>query len=132
MYLGWKNNLNPPFSLSLGMDNIVLQNCMLYSKALANVISLKVMKQLGLKTSRPYGNVSDINSKKFKVHGLIEDVDFYLVVFPHISILMNIVLIYVPDAWGMLLSRSWATSLGGFLRMDLTHAYIPMEDGTLL
>jgi hypothetical protein len=36
----------------------------------------------------------------------------------------------VPDAWGMLLSRSWSTTLGGFLSMDLTHAHIPMGDGT--
>jgi hypothetical protein len=43
---------------------------------------------------------------------------------------MNIVVIDVPDAWGMLLSRSWSTSLGGFLSMDLTHAHIPMGDGT--
>jgi hypothetical protein len=130
MYLGWKNDPNPPFYLSLGMDNLVLQNCMLDSGASTNVMSLKVMKQLGLKTTRPYGNVCGIDSKKVKVYGLIEDAEFYLVDFPHISILMNIVVIDVPDAWGMLLSRSWATTLGGFLSMDLTHAYIPMEDGT--
>jgi hypothetical protein len=43
---------------------------------------------------------------------------------------MNVVVIDVPDAWGMLLSRSWCTTLGGFLSMDLTHAHIPMGDGT--
>jgi hypothetical protein len=130
MYLGWKNNYNPPFYLSLGMDNLVLQNCMVDSRASTNVMSLKVMKQLGLKTIRPHGNVCGIDSKKVKFYGLIEDLEFYLVDFPHISILVNIVVIHVPDAWGMLLSRSWATTLGGFLSMDLTHAYIPMEDGT--
>jgi hypothetical protein len=44
---------------------------------------------------------------------------------------MNIVVIDVPDAWGMLLSRSWSATLGGFLSMDLTHAHIPMGDGHL-
>jgi hypothetical protein len=43
---------------------------------------------------------------------------------------MNIVVIDIPDAWGMLLSRSWFTTLGGFLSMDLTHVHIPMGDGT--
>jgi hypothetical protein len=43
---------------------------------------------------------------------------------------MEMVVIDVLDAWGMILSRSWSTSLGGFLRMDLTHAHIPMGDGT--
>jgi hypothetical protein len=93
-------------------------------------MSLKVMEHLSLKTTRTYGNVRGIASKKVKVYGLIEDVEFYLVDFPHISILMNIVVIDVSDAWGMLLSRNWAATLGGFLSMDLTYAYIPMEDGT--
>jgi hypothetical protein len=103
---------------------------MLDSGASTNVMSLKVMEQLGLKTTHPYGNVCGIDSKKVKVYGLIEDVEVYLHDFPHISLIMNIVVIDVPDAWGMLLSRSWAVALGGFLSMDLTHAHIPMGDGT--
>jgi hypothetical protein len=43
---------------------------------------------------------------------------------------MNIVVIDVPNAWGMILSRIWADTFGGFLSMDLNHAYIPMEDDT--
>jgi len=130
MYLGWKNDPNPPFYLSLGMNNLILQNCMLDSGASTNVMSLQLMKQLGLKTTRPYGNVFGIDSKKVKVYGLIEYAEFYLVDFPHISILMNIVVIDVLDTWSMLLLRNWVATLGGFLSMDLTHAYIPMEDGT--
>jgi hypothetical protein len=98
--------------------------------ASTNVISLKVMKHLGLKTNRPYVNVCGIDSKKFKVYGLIEDVEFYLVDFPHIIILINIVVIDVPYSWGMLVLMIWATTISGFLNMDLTYDYILMEDGT--
>jgi hypothetical protein len=42
------------------------------------VMFLKVMKKLGLKTTRPYGNVCGVDSRKVKVYGLIEDVDVYL------------------------------------------------------
>jgi hypothetical protein len=93
-------------------------------------MSLKVMKHLGLNMTIPYGNVCGIDSKKFKVYGLIEDTELYLVYFPYISILVNIVVINILDACGMLLLRSWAATLAGFLIMDLTHAYIPLEDGT--
>jgi hypothetical protein len=112
------------------MNGLRLNNCMLDSGASTNVMSLKVMEQLGLKTTRPYGNVCGIDSKRVKVYGLCEDVEVFLIDFPHINLLMNIVVIDVPDAWGMLLSRSWSASLGGFLSMDLTHAHIPMGDGT--
>jgi hypothetical protein len=43
---------------------------------------------------------------------------------------MNIVVIDVIDAWGILLSRSWSVFLGDFLSMDLIHAHIPMGDGS--
>jgi hypothetical protein len=67
-----------------------------------------------------------IDSKKMKVYGLIEYVEVYLYDFPHIILIMNIMVIDFLDAKGMLLSRSWASSLGGFLSIDLTHAHIPM------
>jgi hypothetical protein len=70
------------------------------------------MKQLGLKTTRPYGNVCGIDSRRVKVLGVCEDVEVFLNYFPHINILMDIVVIDVPDAWGRLLSRSWSTALG--------------------
>jgi hypothetical protein len=130
MYLDRKKDNNPPFYLSLGMNGLRLNNCMLDSGASTNVMSLKVMEQLGLKMTRPYGNVCGIDSKRVKVYGLCENVEVFLIDFPHINLLMNIVVIDVPDAWGMLLSRSWSASLGGFLSMDLTHAHIPMGDGT--
>ena len=79
---------------------------MLYFGASANVMSLKVMKQLSLKTTHPYGNFCGIDSKKVKAYGLIEHVEVYLEYFPHIGLIMNLVVIDVRDAWGMILSRS--------------------------
>jgi hypothetical protein len=102
---------------------------MLDSGASENVMSLKFMRQLGLKTTRPYEKVCGIDSKK-NIYGLIEDMEVYLEDFPHIGLIMNIVVINLPNAWGMLLSRSWVATLGGFLSMDLTHVHIPMGDGT--
>jgi hypothetical protein len=38
--------------------------------------------------------------------GVCEDIEVFLIDFPHISIFMDILVIDVPDAWGMLLSRT--------------------------
>jgi len=103
---------------------------MLDSDASENVMSLNIMEQIGLKMTRPYGNVCGIDSKRVKVYGLCENVEVFLIDFPHIILLMNIVVIYVMDAWRILLSRRWSSTLGGFLSMDLTHAHIPMGYGT--
>jgi hypothetical protein len=44
---------------------------------------------------------------------------------------MDIVVIDVPDAWGMLLSRKTTADLGGNLQMDLTYATIPTPNGSM-
>jgi hypothetical protein len=43
---------------------------------------------------------------------------------------MDVAVIDVPNAWGMLLYRKWVATLGDFLSMDLTHVHIHMGDGT--
>jgi len=91
---------------------------------------LKVMKEIIFKKTWPYGNICGIDSKKVKVYKLCEDVEVYMIDFPRIILIMNIVMIDVLDAWGMFLSINWSTSLGGFLSMNLTHAHIPMGYGT--
>jgi hypothetical protein len=130
MYDRGKGEYNPPFYLSLGINGFCLNNCMMDSKASSNVMSLKVMKQLGLTPTHPHGNIYDIDSRKVKVYGLIQDIEVYLGAFPHIGITMIIVVINVPDAWGILFSIGWLDALGCFLSMDPTHANIPMGDGT--
>jgi hypothetical protein len=106
MYLDRPRDKSPPFYLLLGMNDLRLNNCMLDSGASKNDISLKVMKQLGLKTTRPYGNVCGIDSRKVKFLAVCEDVAVFLIDFPNINILMDIVVIDIADAWGMILSRS--------------------------
>jgi hypothetical protein len=61
-----------PFFISLVVNDLLLHNCMLDSRASANVMSLKVMNQLGLKITRPYRNVCGIDSKAIKVCGVIK------------------------------------------------------------
>ena len=51
MYYGNRGEENPPFYLSLDINGLHLNNCMLESGAKTNVMSLNVMKQLGLKTT---------------------------------------------------------------------------------
>jgi hypothetical protein len=98
MYHGKQRDENPPFYLSLGVNGLQLNKFMLDYGASMNVMSLKVMEQIGLKTTHPYGNVCGIDSKKVKLYGLIEDVEVYLHDFPHINLFMNMVVIDVSYA----------------------------------
>jgi hypothetical protein len=93
-------------------------------------MSLKVMNQLGLQTTLPYRNVCAMDLREIKVYGLIKDLHVKLVTIPNITLLMDIVVLVmvidVPGAWGLLLSRKWAANLSerhsdGFILCHHTH-----------
>jgi len=65
-----------------------------------------------------------------EVEGLIKDLKVSLAMNPDISLLMDVVVIEIPDVWVMLLSRKWEATVGGHLQMDLSYTTIPQSDGT--
>jgi hypothetical protein len=67
-----------PFFITLVVNDLLLHNCILDSGASANVMSLKVMNQSGLKITRPYKNVCEIDSKAIQVCGVIKDLKVHL------------------------------------------------------
>jgi hypothetical protein len=125
------NEKNQPFFLFLVMNDYLLRNCMLDFGASSNVITKKVMEQLNLRISSPYQNICAMDSKTIEVHGLIKGLQVHLAAFPDIQIEMDIVVIDVPDAWGMLLSRKTTADLGGNIQMDLTYDSIRTPDGAM-
>jgi hypothetical protein len=68
--------------------------------------------------------------REIKVCGLIKDLQVKLAVYSDISLLMDVVVIDVPDAWGMFISQKWALNLGGSIQMDLSYATIPTRENT--
>jgi hypothetical protein len=123
---------HPPFFMTLLMNNKSLNNCMLDSGAGANMMSLKVMQWLGLKVTWPYINLCGFESRAIiPTHGVIENVEVCLENYPERVIHTNIVVVDVPDVWGMLLSRKFASMPGGTLDMDLTYFNIPLNNGTI-
>jgi hypothetical protein len=122
---------HPHFFMTLLINNKCLNNCMLDSGASANMMSLKVMEQLGLQVTRPYRNVCGFESRSIPTHGVIENVEVCLGIYTERVIHMDIVVVDVPDVWGMFLSGKFVVMLGGTLEMDLNYINVPMNDGTI-
>jgi hypothetical protein len=118
----------PPFFMTLVMKNKSLNNCMLDIGAGANIIPFKVMKQLGLKVTRPYMNVCGFKYKAIPTHGVVENVEICLKEYPEKVIHLDIMIVYVPYVWGMLLSRKFSSMLGDTLKMDLSFIELPLKD----
>ena len=60
--------------------------------------------------------------------GIILNFPVKLAAYPDIGVTMDIVVIDVPDIWGVLLSRKWVASLGESIQMDWTYAMIPASE----
>ena len=78
----------------------------------------KVTERLNLKTTRPYRYVCAMDSREVDVVGIILNHQVRLAKYPAIHIAIDILVIDGPDKWGMLLSRKWAATLGGWIQMD--------------
>jgi hypothetical protein len=75
---------------------------------------------MGLKVTRPYRNVCGFKYKAIPTHGVVEYVELHLKEYPEKIVHIDIVVVYVQDVWGMLLSRKFGVMIGGSLEMDLT------------
>lgn len=130
MHIDKKNSSHDPFLVSLVINDLILHDCMLDSGASTNATPLKVMHQLEMEITSPYKNVCGFDSKPIHVYGLIKDVKVSMVANKDIFVLMDIVVIDVFDAWGMVLSRTWSPSINEQLQMNLLYAIIPEPDRT--
>ena len=119
----------PPFYVSLVIHDLLLHNCMLDSGASHNLMPLSVMEQLGLQITRPYKDLYSFDSKRVKCLGMIKDLVVNLAQIPAKSVVMDIVVVDILAHFGMFLSRSWGTKIGGSIKLDLTYATVPVFGG---
>jgi hypothetical protein len=124
-----RDESTPPFYFSLNINEKILHNFMLDSRASHNLMPKVVMGYLGLEITKSYHNIFSFDSKKVKCLGVIKDLDVSLSQIPAKSLVMDIVVVDIPPRFGMLLSISWCKNLGGSLQMDLSYATINFFGG---
>ena len=105
----------PPFYINLRIYNMFLHNSILDLGASHNLMPKVIMDNLGLDITRPYKDLYSFDSRKVKCIGLIKDLVVSLHEILEKSILMDVLVAYIPVKVGMLLSRSWVAKLKGTL-----------------
>jgi hypothetical protein len=122
---GGLNGGHGPFYISLQVNNLLFQNCLLDSGASTNVMPLKTMQQLLLKVKRPYQNICSMDRREVEVLDVIKNLVVRLNIYLDVSVMTDVV-IDIPNSWGMFLSRKFTAHLGGSLQMDRLYATIPI------
>jgi hypothetical protein len=75
--------------------------------------------------------VCGFESRAIPTHRVVENVKVHLGKYHERVIHMDIVVLDIPDVWGMLLSRKFVAMLGGTLEMNITYINVPMKNGTI-
>ena len=122
----------PPFYVTLTTNDCMLYNCMLDSRASHNLMPKTIMDHLKLDITRSYHDLYTFDSKRVPCLGLIKDLVVTLAQIPVESVVLDIVVTYIPPKFGMLLSRSCCAKLGGTLQMDMSYVAIPIYGGEQL
>ena len=121
--------LTLPFYVSLVIHDLLLHNCMLYYGAYHNLLPMSLMEQLRLQITRPYKYIYSFDFNRVKFLGMIKDLVVNLAQIPAKSMVMDIIMANIPARFGMLLSRSWGTKIGGSIKLELTYETIPVVEG---
>jgi hypothetical protein len=95
------------------------------SGASSNIITKGIMQRIGFKVTRPYQNICVMDSREVETLRIIIDLPVKLDFHPNFSFEMDVLLIDVPDSWGMLISRKWGAHMGGCINMYLSIVTIP-------
>jgi hypothetical protein len=117
----------PPFLLTFEVFNKNLHNCLVDSGASSNVMPLAVCNKLGVVPLRSDKHVIQLDRTQVKVMGELKDVMIRIVTHPNFVQIIDIIVVDIPEAYGLLLSRDWSEKMNGYFSTDWAHLWLPLK-----
>jgi hypothetical protein len=117
----------PPFLLTFEIYNINLHNCLVDSGASSNVMPLSICKKLNATPTKSDTHIIQLDRTKVKVIGELKDVMIQIASNPKFHQVIDIIIVDIPEAYGMLLRRDWSEKLHGYFSMDWSHLWLPLK-----
>ena len=117
-----------PFYVSLYVNGNKLSNCIIESWVLENVMPMSVGKSLGLPLTKTFGHYYSMDAKKVPLIGQIKNSQVALATKLAKCMMLTILVANIPMSYVMLLSRSFYKDMWGEVKIDYSHAIIPMEN----
>jgi hypothetical protein len=93
--------------------------------ASSNVMPLKVCEKLNVKPEESDIQIIHLDRTRVKVIGEMKNVLIRMSSNPKIHQTIDIIVVDIPDTYGMLLSRDWSAMLKGYFSMDWSHLWLP-------
>jgi ribonuclease HI len=120
----------PPFLLTFEVFNRNLHNFLVDSGASSNVMPLSICKKLNATPLKSDKHVIQLDRTQVKVIGELKYVMIRMATHPKFVQVIDIIVVDIPEAYGLLLSRDWSEKLNGYFSTDWAHLWFPLKGHT--
>jgi hypothetical protein len=107
------NNFFPPFLLTFEVFNKNLHNFLVDSRASSNVMPLSIYKKLNTNLLKSDKHIIQLDRSQVKVIGELKYVMIRMATHSKFFQVIDIIIVDIPKAYGLLLSRYWSEKLNG-------------------
>jgi hypothetical protein len=107
-----------------------LHNCLVDSGESSNVMPLYIYKKLNVVPLKSDKHLMKLDRTQVKVIGELKDVMIIMDTHPNIFQVIDIIVVDILEAYGLLLSQDWFENLNGYFSKDCTHLWFPLKGHT--
>jgi hypothetical protein len=118
----------PPFLLNFKIFNRNVHNCMVYSGASSNVMTLSVFQKINAEVQLSSLKISQLDRTNVKVIGELKNVLVRLSSNTKVHQIIDIIVVDIPEFYVLLLRRDWSEQLHGYFATDWSHLWL-QENG---
>jgi hypothetical protein len=117
----------PPFLLTYEIFNFNVHNCLADSGASSNIMPYSVFQRINVVPQLTTTRIIQLDRSDVKVRGELKYVMIRLASDPRVHQVIDIVVVDIPESYGLLLSRDWSAKLQGYFSTDWSHLWLPYK-----
>ena len=102
-----------------------VHNCLVDSRASLNVMPLLVCKKINGKPTPSTSQMIQLDRTAVKVAGEMKNVLIRLVANERVCQYIDIMVVDIPESYGLILSRDWSEKLNGYFATNWSHLWLP-------
>eukprot|EP00253_Pinus_taeda_P034992 PITA_34992 len=120
-------SITPPFLITFEILKMNVHNFLVDSGASSTVMPYVVAKRLHAIPEKTGTRIMQLDRTNVKVIGELKDVLIRMAAKPQYTQVIDIVVVDIPKAYGMPLSRDWSAKLNGYFLTDWSHLLLPQK-----
>ena len=115
----------PPFLFTFEIFNHNVHNSLVDSGDSSNVVPYSVCKKLNVEPQTWNINIIQLEKSNVKVMGELKDVLIRLTSNSKVHQTIGIIVVDIPETYGVILSRDWYAKINVYFAIDRSHLWLP-------